>query len=122
MGGRGAIRLALAFATLLASLTLVVWRQSRALKELQSLDRIRSERALLESERADLTRKIETLESRAHIVAVAGERFGLRVPKAAEIVLLPIPPAGHSADRSLVAAARGSGGGLHAGTRMAGAQ
>lgn len=89
MGAQGTIRLALAFALLLASLTLVVWRQGRALEDLRVLDRTRSQRALAESERAALLSRIQHLESRARIVAVAGERLGMRIPTAGdEIVIL----------------------------------
>jgi cell division protein FtsL len=88
MKGAGTIRVALAFATLLASLSLVVWRQSRALETLRELDAVRAERAVLEAERSALTRRIQHLESRGRLVAVAGERFGMRVPSGAEIVIL----------------------------------
>lgn len=89
MGSQGTIRLALAFAMLLASLTLVVWRQGRALEALRELDRARSARALVESERAELLARTQQLESRARIIAVASSRLGMRVPAAAdEIVIL----------------------------------
>ncbi len=88
MGARGTIRLALAFALLLASLTLVVWRQSRAMDELRRLDLLRSERAVLESQRAALLSRIQVLESRSRIVGLAGDWLGMRVPTAEEIVIL----------------------------------
>jgi cell division protein FtsL len=89
MGAQGTIRLALAFALLLGSLTLVVWRQGRALEDLRALDHTRSARALAESERAGLLGRIEHLESRARIVGVATERLGMRIPLAGdEIVIL----------------------------------
>ena len=89
MGAQGTIRLALAFALLLASLTLVVWRQGRALEDLRTLDRTRAQRALAESERAALLGRIQHLESRARVVAVATERLGMRIPAAGdEIVIL----------------------------------
>jgi cell division protein FtsL len=91
MKGNGAIRMGVAFALLYASLALVVWRQSRALDELRGLDAARSERAVLQAERSDLQREIQRLESRAHVVAVAGERLGLRTPSASEIVFLQSP-------------------------------
>ena len=86
----GTIRLALSFAALLAALTLVIWRQSQALDTLRALDKIRDERALAEAERSDLLRRIEQLESRAHVVVAARERLGMRVPAGAEIVILPL--------------------------------
>jgi cell division protein FtsL len=89
--GNGAIRMSVAFALLYASLALVVWRQSRALEELRGLDSARSERAILQAERADLQREIQRLESRARIIAVAGARLDLRTPSAHEIVFLQSP-------------------------------
>jgi hypothetical protein len=86
----GTIRLALAFAALLASLTLVIWRQSRALETLRSVDAMRGARVIAEAERAELTRKIQTLESRTRVVADATVRLGMHVPSASEIVILPL--------------------------------
>ena len=86
----GVIRLALAFALLLGSLSLVVWRQSRALELLRDLDQTRTARAIAEAERSELSRRIEFLESRARVVSDAGMRLGLRVPSAEEIVILPL--------------------------------
>jgi cell division protein FtsL len=91
--GNGAIRMSGAFALLFCSLTLVVWRQSRALDELRGLDAARSERAVLHAERSGLQREIQRLESRGRIVAVAGERLGLVVPDAAQIIHLHAPSA-----------------------------
>lgn len=85
----GMLRLALAFAALLGSLSLVVWRQSRALELLRDMDATRTTRAIAETERAELSRKIEYLESRARVVDAAA-RIGMRVPSAAEIVILPV--------------------------------
>lgn len=89
--GTGAIRMGIACALLFGSLSLVVWRQSRALEELRSLDAARAERSLLQAERSELQRSIQRLESRTRIVAVAGERFGLRNPGGDEIVFLRAP-------------------------------
>jgi cell division protein FtsL len=87
----GAIRMSSAFALLFAALSLVVWRQSRALEELRGLESARSERVILQAERSELQREIHRLESRARIVAVAGERLKLRTPGAHEIVFLQSP-------------------------------
>jgi cell division protein FtsL len=76
---------------LFGSLSMVVWRQSRALEELRALDAARAERALLQAERSELQRAIQGLESRTRIVAVARERFGLRTPAGDEIVFLQAP-------------------------------
>src|SRR5688572_30217716 len=86
---RGVLRLALAAAALLGSLSLVVWRQSRALELLRELDRTRTERAIAEASRSDLNRRIEYLESRSRVVTEAA-RLGLRVPTGDEIVFLPL--------------------------------
>jgi cell division protein FtsL len=88
MRGQGSIRVALAFAAVLASLTQVIWRQSRALELLRSLDEVRSERALAESERASLTARTQVLESRTHVRDVASARLGLRVPTAEDLITL----------------------------------
>ncbi|MEJ2677986.1 MAG: hypothetical protein P8174_02800 [Gemmatimonadota bacterium] len=84
------IRLALLFAAFLASLSLVVWRQSQALDLLRSIDTLRRERAVEEAKRTDLVRQVDALESRSRIVQLAGEWFGMRVPAGDEIVLLPL--------------------------------
>jgi cell division protein FtsL len=107
MKGTGVIRTAAAFAVLFASLSLVVWRQSRALEELRSLDSARSQRAVLLAERSNLQREIQRLESRSRIVAVAGERLGLRVPAAAEITILLAPSASGAVDAVPALARRG---------------
>ncbi|MBI4408124.1 MAG: hypothetical protein HY561_00355 [Gemmatimonadetes bacterium] len=90
--GRGTLRLALAFAALLAALVAVVWRQSRALEALRALDETRRQRAVAEAGRMELLARIQQLESRARVVAAARDRLGLRVPTAAEIVILPLAP------------------------------
>ena len=86
----GLIRIAFTFAVLLASLSLVVWRQGRAYALLRELDAVRSARAIEEAQRADLNRRIQMLESRGRVVADAQARLGLRVPTADEIVILPL--------------------------------
>lgn len=89
--GNGAIRLGVAFALLFSSLSLVVWRQSRALEELRSLEEARAERALLQAERSSLQREIQHLESRPRVLEVAAERLGMRLPVHTEIVVLLTP-------------------------------
>ena len=89
--GTGAIRMGIACALLFGSLSLVVWRQSRALEELRGLDAARAERALLQAEHSELERSIQRLESRSRIAAVARARFGLRTPAGDEIVFLQAP-------------------------------
>ena len=91
MRGSGAIRMGAAFTLLFASLSLVVWRQGRALDALRAMETARNVRVMLQAERSELQRDIQRLESRGRVVAVAGERLGLRVPAADEIVILHAP-------------------------------
>lgn len=91
MRSRGTLRFGVAAAALFAALSLVVWRQSRALEVLRRLDAVRAEQALLESEWARLRRELDGLESRPRIVQVAGDWLGLRPPAAKEIVILRLP-------------------------------
>jgi len=101
----GTIRLALAFAALLASLTLVIWRQSRALDVLRAMDSMRSTRVIVEAERGELTRRIQTLESRGRVVADARDRLAMHVPSANEIVILPLHAQSQSQSQSIIARA-----------------
>jgi cell division protein FtsL len=80
---------ALAVALLLASLSLVTWRQSRALEALADLDALQRQISLVEADRAELQRRIQVLESRSRVVQDARERLDMRTPRAEEIVLLP---------------------------------
>lgn len=80
---------ALAVAILLASLSLVTWRQSRAFEALAELERLRSESSVAVAEVADLGRRIQYLESRTRVVPAARARLGMHVPGSAEIVHLP---------------------------------
>jgi cell division protein FtsL len=81
--------LALGFAVLLASLSAVIWRQSRALESQRAAEELRDEATVLEARKAQLAHRIQELESRERVVAVAGARLDMRVPAADEIVLLP---------------------------------
>jgi len=85
----GGVRAAAAVGVLLLALGLVVWRQSRALEALADVDEVRSRRAVLEAERTELERRIQTLESRGWVLPEAERRLGLRTPQASEIVILP---------------------------------
>ncbi|MBW3555111.1 MAG: hypothetical protein KY466_16510 [Gemmatimonadetes bacterium] len=88
--GPPVIRAVLLLTGLLASLTLVVWRQSTALEMLRGLDAVRQERIVEEARRASLSRRVEELESRARVSVAARERLGMRVPSGAELVILPM--------------------------------
>lgn len=83
------LRAAFAVVALLASLWLVTWRQSRAFEALGRLDEIRRETSVAESERVELERTIQVLESRARVVPEARERLGMHVAASAELVILP---------------------------------
>lgn len=93
------VRMALVLALLLGSLTMVVWRQSHALAVLRDLEAVRHERVVEEARRSALSRRVEELESRTRVSAVARTRFGMRLPSGDEIVILPLapPPAGLAA-------------------------
>jgi cell division protein FtsL len=80
--------MALALLILLASLSLVTWRQSRALESLATLDALQRERSLAEDEVTELTRRIQVLESRTRVVTEARARLGMRVPTDDQIVHL----------------------------------
>jgi len=83
------LMLALGFALLLASLSAVIWRQSRALDSQRAAEALRDEATLLEAKKAQLAHRIQELESRERVLAVAGARLHMRIPAADEIVLLP---------------------------------
>ncbi len=80
--------LVLGFAGLLSALSLVTWRQSRAFEALAELDRLERSLSLAESERTELLRQIQGLESRTRISSVAQEHLGMHRPDASEMVLL----------------------------------
>ena len=84
----GTSMVVLATAALLASLSLVTWRQARAMESLEKLDGIRRELSLGESERADLLSSVRVLESRGRVVPQARDELGMRMPAASEIVIL----------------------------------
>jgi cell division protein FtsL len=114
--GAPVIRGGLLFLLLLGSLTLVVWRQSRALEMQRALEVVRRERVVEESRRTALLRRVEQLESRTRVSDAARARMGMRLPSGQEIVILPMSPtetsdgAGKSSLARQVAAARGAGG------------
>ena len=82
------IILALGFASILASLSVITWRQSRAFEALATLDEVRRDLSFAKAERTELDRRIQGLESRARISSVAVEHLGMHHPNASEIVLL----------------------------------
>ena len=84
----GTVKVAFCVAVLLASLSLVAWRQSRAFEAMGALEEIRRETTLAEAERAELEARLGLLESRAWVVPEARERLGLRLPRSSDIVYL----------------------------------
>jgi len=86
----GALTLALAVAAFLAALSLVAWRQGRARDVMVERERVREAIALETEVRAELLDKIRHLESRRRVVREAGERLGLHVPDAGDLVLLQV--------------------------------
>ncbi len=79
----------LGFSGFLSASSVVTWRQSRAFEALAELDGIERTLSLAESERAELLRRIQGLDSRTRISSVAQERFGMHRPDDSEMVLLP---------------------------------
>jgi cell division protein FtsL len=84
----GPLMLVVAVALLLAGLSLVSWRQSRARETLAELDGIRREISLMTAERNELLNRIQSLESLGRVVPEAEKRLGMRLPSDGEIVLL----------------------------------
>ena len=84
----GPLMTVLTAALLLAGLSLVTWRQSRALESLAELDHLRREISLLTSERHELENRIQILESRGRVVPAARDHLDMRTPNAGEIILL----------------------------------
>lgn len=80
----------LSVALLLAGLSLVAWRQSRAREALAELDGIRREISLMTAERNELANRIQSLESRSRVTREAQERLGMHSPadSLGELVLL----------------------------------
>ncbi len=83
------LRVSVAVVTLLGSLSLVTWRQSRALETLAGLESFQRQTSLAEAERVELVRSIQALESRVRIVPAARERLGMHLAATEEMVFLP---------------------------------
>ena len=80
--------MAIGLGGLLASLSLVTWRQSRAFEALADLDEVRHDLSVAESEETELRRRIQGLEGRSRISRVARGLLGMHQPAASEMVLL----------------------------------
>lgn len=107
---RGVLRMALVFAALLASMTLLVRRQSETLSTLRELDGLRREVSLIESERGELIRRLQHLESRQRVVQEASRRLGMRIPHGSEMVILPVLPGDAGPPALALSSAAPSGG------------
>lgn len=81
-------RVAIAVAALLASLSVVTWRQMRALEALEELHDLGQEIEVVSAVRKDLLGEIQYLESRGRVVPEARQRLGMHNPAADEIVYL----------------------------------
>lgn len=75
---------------LLSSLALVVWRQTRGVALERELRALETDHAVIEAERVELVREIQTLSSRARIVRIARDRLGMHLPADQEIIFLPV--------------------------------
>lgn len=104
--GEGTLRVALAFAAFLGSLSLVIWRQSRAFEGLRKLDAARVARAAVESERSGQVERIQYLESRSRIADVVSDRWGMRVPSSDEEFVIMLRPGARRPGRDGVPATR----------------
>lgn len=76
-----------ALAILLASLTVVAWRQSTTRETMAELDAAERELAVTADEREVLARELAGLESRLWIGAEAAGRLGMRPPGEQEVVI-----------------------------------
>lgn len=81
-------RVAIAVGALLASLSVVTWRQMRTLEALEELHDLGQEIEVVSAVRKDLRGEIQYLESRGRVVPEARERLGMHNPAADEIVYL----------------------------------
>jgi len=75
----------------LGALSLVVWRQTDAIRTARTLTAARAERAELEGKRADFVRRIRAAESREALVPRVQSRLGLRQAADSEIIFLSLP-------------------------------
>lgn len=81
-------RVAIAVGALLVSLSVVTWRQMRALEALSELHGLRQEKEMVAAVRKNLLGEIQHLESRGRVVPEARVRLGMHNPAADEIVYL----------------------------------
>lgn len=75
----GSTVVTLGVALLLGSLSLVMWRQARAMETLAEVDALQREQALARAEGVELKRRIQVLESRGRVVPAASSRLGMEI-------------------------------------------
>ncbi len=68
----------------------IVWRRSRGSEVAQRLERLGSQEAELQAQRARLVSEIRELSSLERLQPVV-ERLGMRVPNDSQVILLPRP-------------------------------
>jgi cell division protein FtsL len=76
--------------TLFVSLLVVTWRQTHGLEMERDLRGLEGDRAVLETEGVELSRRIEELRSRSRVLRVARGRLGMHLPDEGEIVFLQV--------------------------------
>ena len=84
----GSSLVALAVAAFLASLSLVTWRQARALQVLEWNDQLQREQSLARAEGEELRRRIHVLESRGRVVREAEGRLGMQISSSTVLLQL----------------------------------
>jgi cell division protein FtsL len=67
----------------------VIWRRSHGVATSRELLRMQRERSALQAEVIRLEGAIRDASSRRRIQSVAEERLGMRVPGAAQVIILP---------------------------------
>ncbi len=77
----------LLLAVVLASLTMVAWRQSTARETMEELAAAERELAIAVEGREALARELAALETRPWIGAQAAKRLGMRAPTENEVVI-----------------------------------
>lgn len=86
----GTSLVALAVAAFLASLSLVSWRQVKALEALERVDSLRQEQALGVAVREELEGRILHLESWGRVALDAEQRLGMKKASAGDMVHLSV--------------------------------
>lgn len=84
-------------AALLTSLAFVAWRQNRAREAMAMMDAMERQIALFRAEQAELSLRIQRLESRGYVVQEARARLGMVAPGTDQLVLI-LPGEGAGAE------------------------